>query len=267
MVQPREIERFASSLLDVYDNGTQLSPISESLPELDTVIAYRIAHRITALREDRGERRVGCKIGFTNRTIWPLYGVSGPMWGPVWNSTLHELSDEPITLPNLPQPRLEPEIVFGIGANVHSRMSPDRLLDCIDWISHGFEIVFSPFPDWRFTGADTAAALGLHAALYIGRRQRFVPEMATSLPDMRIELAGPGNRCLSGSGSDVLGGPIQALGFLMDILSADPDSPALSEGQVVTTGTLTDAVPIVSGDRWSTRIDGVDLPGAGITFQ
>lgn len=87
MVKKEDIDRFALSLLEAYDTGIQISPISELFPDLDSAAAYRIAHRITALRQDRGEQTVGCKIGFTNRTIWPIYRVTGPMWGSVWNTT------------------------------------------------------------------------------------------------------------------------------------------------------------------------------------
>jgi len=231
MVTDDDIKRFASSLLEVYDAGMDIPAVSASLPELDTSVAYRIARQITALRENRGERRVGFKIGFTNRTIWPIYGVSGPMWGPVWNSTLHELSGAPVTLPNLPRPRLEPEIMFGLKSAARSGMPLERLAGCVDWVSHGFEVVFSPFPDWRFTGADTAAAFGLHGALYVGQRRRFDPDMVTALPGIRVELEGPENRRLSGVGSDVLDGPLQALEFLLDTLAADPDAPFPAAGQ------------------------------------
>ena len=30
---------------------------------------------------------VGRKIGFTNRGIWPLYGVDAPMWAPLFDRT------------------------------------------------------------------------------------------------------------------------------------------------------------------------------------
>ncbi len=266
MIAQHNIEDLASSLLEAYDTGIQISPISGSFPELDTAVAYRIAHHISAQRMERGERRVGCKIGFTNQTIWPIYGVTGPMWGPIWNTTLHELSDRPVPLPDLPQPRLEPEIILGLKSAIDAGMPFKQIAECIDWISHGFEIVFSPFPDWRFTGADTAAAFGLHGALYVGERRQFVPDMVDTLSGMGIELEGPGNKRLIGSGSDVLGGPLQALRFLLDTLAGDPDAPPLTAGQIVTTGTLTDAAPIASGDRWKTRIHGVDIPGAEITF-
>ena len=37
-------------------------------------------------------------------------------------------------------------------------------------MGHGFEIVQSIFPEWKFSAADTVAAFGLHGALLIGAR-------------------------------------------------------------------------------------------------
>jgi 2-oxo-3-hexenedioate decarboxylase len=48
-------------------------------------------------------------------------------------------------------------------------MDEADLLGCIDWIAHGFEIVQSIYPGWKFTAADTVAAFGLHGALLIGQ--------------------------------------------------------------------------------------------------
>ncbi len=73
------IEVHSAELLEAYDARHQVAPISDGDPDFDVEAAYRVAHEITALREARGERRMGRKIGFTNRTIWPIYGVSGPM--------------------------------------------------------------------------------------------------------------------------------------------------------------------------------------------
>ena len=45
-----------------------------------------------AEREARGERPIGRKIGFTNRTIWAEYGVYAPIWGYVYDGTVRELT-------------------------------------------------------------------------------------------------------------------------------------------------------------------------------
>ncbi len=261
------IETYANELLKSFDAGRQIAPISDCDPAFDAEAAYRIAHEITALREARGERRMGRKIGFTNRTIWPIYGVSGPMWGPVWDTTLYEIGDGLHTLPTVPEPRLEPEIAFGLKFAPQPGMSEAELAGCVDWVSHGFEIVFSPFPGWRFAGADCAAAFGLHGALYLGPRLPLTQSIIDQLPRFRIELEGPGGKRLTGCGADVLDGPLRALGYLLDTLTAEPGATPVGQGEIVTTGTLTDAAPISTGDRWTTRLDGIDLPGATITFR
>ncbi len=261
------IKAHTAELLDAYDSGRQIAPISEGDADFDADSAYRVAHQITALREARGERRVGRKIGFTNRTIWPIYGVSGPMWGPVWDTTLHEIGDGLHTLPPVPEPRLEPEIAFGLKSAPRAGMSDTELAKCIDWVSHGFEVVFSPFPGWRFSGADCAAAFGLHGSLYLGPRLPLTESIIDQLPRFRIALEGPDGKRLTGCGADVLDGPLRALGYLLGTLATDPGATPIGEGEIVTTGTLTDAVPISSGDRWTTQLDGIHLPGATIAFS
>jgi hypothetical protein len=49
-------------------------------------------------------------------------------------------------------------------------MDETALLACIDWVWHGFEIVQSIFPGWKFSAPDTVVAFGLHGALLIGPR-------------------------------------------------------------------------------------------------
>lgn len=270
MIEPMAdatIEAYAVELLAAYDAGYQIAPLSDRDPAFDTETAYRIAHKITSLREARGERRVGRKIGFTNRTIWPIYNVTAPMWGPVWDTTLHDIGDGLHGLPNVTKPRLEPEIAFGLKSAPEAGMSETELAECIDWVSQGFEVVFSPFPGWRFTDADCAAAFGLHGGLYLGPRLPLTQSIIEQLPCFRMVLEGSGGQRLMGCGADVLDGPLQALGCLLEILAADASALHLGAGEIVTTGTVTDATPIIPGDRWTTRLDGIDLPGVTINFR
>ena len=126
------IEAHIAELLEADDAHHQIAPISDGNPDFEVKVAYRIAHGITALREAKGEQRVGRKIGFTNRTIWPIYGMSGPMWGPVWDTRLHEIGAGSHTLPTVPEPRLEPEIAFGLKSAPQAGMSDADLSGCID---------------------------------------------------------------------------------------------------------------------------------------
>jgi 2-keto-4-pentenoate hydratase len=67
-------------------------------------------------REARGERPIGRKIGFTNRTIWAEYGVYAPIWGYVYDRTVQEFTGDglEVSLDSLAEPRIEPEIMLGL---------------------------------------------------------------------------------------------------------------------------------------------------------
>ena len=108
-------------------------------------------------------RPIGRKIGFTNRTIWPQYGVYAPIWGYVFDTTVYELATvDALPLATLSEPRIEPEIMFGLKSAPAPDMDEAALLECVEWVALGFEIVQSIYPAWKFSAADTIAANGLH---------------------------------------------------------------------------------------------------------
>ena len=53
--------------------------------------SYAAARALHGSRVRAGWRPVGRKIGFTNRRIWPIYGVSSPIWGPVYAGGVERL--------------------------------------------------------------------------------------------------------------------------------------------------------------------------------
>jgi 2-oxo-3-hexenedioate decarboxylase len=214
--------------------------------------AYRVAAKVRRLREARGERPIGRKIGFTNRTIWAEYGVYAPIWGYVYDRTVHELASGggEFSLGRLCEPRIEPEIVFGLKTAPAAEMDERALLGCVEWVAHGFEIVQSLFPDWRFAAADTVAAYGLHGALWIGPRHAIEPrakDWPRELASFEIDLFRNGTHVDHGRAVNVLDGPAFALRHLVAQLATDPVSPPLAAGEIVTTGTLTRAFPIAPG--------------------
>lgn len=266
-----DLEDIARQAVGLLGTGRQVAPFTGTRPGLSISDAYRVTAAVRAAREARGERVVGRKIGFTNRTIWDEYGVHTPIWGYLYDATVHDLGpDSPAaSLQGLAEPRIEPEIVFGLASPPTADMDERALLGSIDWIAHGFEIVQSIFPRWTFRAADTVAACGLHGMLWIGPRRPAAPRMdswAAQLPGFDIELYRNGVLAETGKAANVLGGPLSALKALVDALAADPSSPPLAAGEIVTTGTLTKALPVAPGETWSTRLTGVPLDGISIRF-
>ena len=90
----------------------------------------------------------------------------------MYDTTVRNLADlgGAFPLAGLAEPRIEPEIVFGLARAPAQGMDDAALIGCVEWVAHGFELVQSIFPNWKFSPADTVAANGLHGALLIGPR-------------------------------------------------------------------------------------------------
>ena len=259
----------ARELMGLLGSGRQIQPFSARDPAFDLAQAYEVSADILAMRIARGEIPVGRKIGFTNTGIWQLYGVSGPMWSHVFDTTLHDLAaiGEGFALAGLAEPRIEPEIVLHLARAPRAGMDEDELLHCVDWVAHGFEIVHSCFPGWRFAIADTAAAYGLHGALLLGPRHAIAQDRAAwhaALRTFTLALYRDGRPVAEGHARNVLGGPLSALRFLVAEIARTRPGDALRAGEIVTTGTLTDAQPIGPGETWSTTLSGIDIGGLHI---
>jgi 2-oxo-3-hexenedioate decarboxylase len=215
---------------------------------------------------------VGRKIGFTNRTIWARYGVWQPIWAHMWDRTVrfapHRKAS--LNLAQFVQPRIEPEVVFRLKTPVPPTDDPSLALACVEWIAPGFEIVQSHFPDWKFSAADCVAAFGLHGALVIGRPVAVTDQnradLATTLPAFELTLRRGEAVIDIGVGANVLGGPPAALAHLARVLAGQPAFVPLAAGELVTTGTITDAWPVATGETWSSDYGELGLDGLTLTF-
>lgn len=247
-------------LLHHHDQGLLWN--SEDRAGLPTTLdaAYQQALAVRQRRLQRGEVPRGYKIGFTNRSIWPLYGVFAPIWGTVWAKGLHFCDGEgEIDLSATCQPRIEPEIVFGLGATPSPDATQEQLFDAIEWLAPGFEVVQSHCPDWKFVASETIADSGLHARLLVGERlplrtlARDAAELHSLLAGAKVDLLRDGQGKARGLGANVLDSPLMALHHFVRELRRCPGATDLQAGDVVTTGTWTDAFAIAPGERWTAR--------------
>jgi 2-oxo-3-hexenedioate decarboxylase len=274
-IETDEARAIADRILAAAAASTSIPPITDGRPDFCLDDAYRVAAEITARRIARGEHPVGWKIGFTNTTIWDEYGVHAPIWGPMYDTTV--VVADPGTgaascsLAALMEPRIEPEIALRLATPPHPDMEVRDLIACIDGVAHGFEVVQSVFPGWRFRAPDTVAAFALHGRYVHGP---FVPvaaadrdEWLRTLASFEIALFCNSEAVDRGVAANVLGGgPLAALRHLARGVLRHPARYNLNRGDIVTTGTVTRAFPIVAGERWRTEVMGLPVRGMSIAF-
>ncbi len=237
-------------------------------------LALDTAWQVSALAAQRlaaaGRVPRGWKIGFTNRGIWPRYGVHQPIWGRVWDDTLSLLdgTEATLSLAGLVAPRLEPEIVFAFARAPEPDMDEAALAGCMAWVAHGIEIVHTHI-GWQFDGpAGPVADFGLHGRLVVGPRRPLTDFTAPAgdLAALTLDLSRGDTVVDRGQGAAVLDGPLSALRAWLQAMAEQTPGVRVQAGEVVTTGTLTDAWPVAPGETWRTQPGDPRLPGLAIRF-
>ena len=265
------LRAIAQEMKTAQDEVRQIAPLTAQLSGFDEAVAYDVADVIHQARLNEGAIPVGRKIGFTNPDMWSLYGVSEPIWAHVYDTTVVYLDAAHATchIGRFAEPKIEPEIV------VHFRSAPPvaddfaELLACVDWIAHGIEIVQSHFPGWRFQAADTIADCALHGTLLVGEPRdvrRLGADVTTALEHCAVALSCDGQVREVGRGANVLGSPLAAIAHLLAVMAKQRQTMPLQANELVTTGTLTPALPIHAGETWSTALHGIALPGISVRF-
>jgi len=70
-----------------------------------------------------------------------------------------------------------------------------------------------------------------------------------------------------GAGANVLDSPLMAALHLVHVLREQQLFEPIQAGEIVTTGTLTPALPIRAGETWTTSLSGINLPGLTLRFE
>ncbi len=259
--------------IESFEEAKLISPPSTRYEGFDLDHAYTVAGELFKWRCRNGQKSIGRKIGFTNQAIWEDHGLNTPIWAHMYEDTVQFANDNMacLSLNGMVLPRIEPEIVFKLKSTpIPTDTKPADILKHIEWVAPGIEIVGSHFPDWKFSPADAVADFGVHAALIIGTpmqiNEQDIFNLSNQLETFHVVLRKNNHVLAEGVGKNVLGNPASALGFLQNVLNNQPEAAPLMAGEIITTGTVTSALPVAADEHWFVDIDGIELPSLEIKF-
>jgi 2-oxo-3-hexenedioate decarboxylase len=246
----------ARELLASYDAGQPLAePLSTRYPDFDMPAAYAVEAEFRRLRLAAGRKVTGRKVGFANKAMWRVLKLETLVWASMYDDTTHDGATE-LSLDRFMAPRIEPEIVFKLKQpleNESGTFDAAAALACVEWMAIGFEIIDCPFPNWQFKPVDFVAAYGLHRALVIGSHHPVDAALVDALASFKLKLFKNGELVDEGGGKNSLRSPALCLAELARAANS------LETGELISTGTLTNAQPITPGEVWSTEIEGLPL--------
>jgi 2-keto-4-pentenoate hydratase len=257
--------RLADEIAAAYTERRSMPAPSSQDASFSVADGYAVERALAERRRAGGHATVGRKVGFANKAMWRVLKLETLVWAHMYDDTVQHAADGQATLSlaRMFSPKIEPEIVFKLRRPLaDGEVEAAAVLDAVEWIALGFEIIDCVYPDWKFQPADFVAAYGLHAALVVGQPRAVnaaIPALVDELPRFKVRLIKNGELVEEGSGKNSLRSPALCVGELAAGIARQPGARPLGAGELISSGTLTASHPIAAGETWSAEVEGLDL--------
>lgn len=244
----------AERILALFRDRRHVEVLPAELYPADLDDAYAIRRDYQQLEEAQGRGAVaGYKIALTTPVMQQFCGVHEPCWGAIF---AREVYASPARLKAADYCRIavEAEIAMRLGADIAEPGDHAMLADKVEACSAAIELIEDLGYDYKRLDAPAlVAGNAWNAGIVLG------PPVAgwrgLDLASLRGELRINGTRTGSGVGGDVMGHPLNALGWLAQKLAAA--GTPLRRGMVVMTGSIVATQFPAAGDRVEIAIDGL----------
>lgn len=244
-----DLEQLAARQLADYDARTPGGIFAEPL-SLTAASAYGIQERVAALREERGERVIGYKVGCTSPVIQEQLGIRHPILGRLFDSERH-ISGVELSASRFRNLAIEGELAVRLSADFPGGSWPAGGLD--EFVESIFPVIElhnhfhrRPVP----TPEELIASNALHAGfvlpehpvpLPIALPTAGEPEL-TSHRTGRMTIRIDGTGVATAGAGELMEGLEQSLRWLGEVLR--DRGLSLRPGQFILGGTRTGLIPV-----------------------
>lgn len=252
LIDDHVIDTAAHRLSLAAANRRPCAPVRDLIGVDDVDAAYRVQSRVVDTLLQHGRTIVGRKIGLTSRAVQRQLRVDSPDFG-VLLDDLDCTGHQKIDTTRLLQPRIEAEIAFTVGQDIACPTSADEVAAAVDRVWVAFEIVDSRIAGWDITLGDTVADNASCGLFVLG--DSLARDEAPDLAAVTMTMSLGGQRVSTGTGSDCMGSPWEALAWLANT-SLHYGSP-LRAGEIVLSGALGPMVPVTPGSHFTAEVSGI----------
>jgi 2-keto-4-pentenoate hydratase len=252
---------FAKAIAERHRNRDRFNLEAPASRAGDMGFAYDVQDLLVPMLGAADEGIAGYKIGLTTPRMQAMCGIDEPIVGAILQSRLHAAPVQ-VTVGDCVRLGVESEIALRIGRPFPAGEVPaDRVLDYVDGVCAAFELVDDSGADYaRLAAVPLVADNAWNAGLVTG--QVVAPGGVGSLRDLKGVLTRDGEVVDSGTSSDVLGDPANALAWVVRHLARR--GQALQPGQWVSTGSIVPTKFVEPGQTW--RFEVGDLPPVEVSL-
>ncbi|SCU74623.1 4-oxalocrotonate decarboxylase [Cupriavidus necator] len=237
----------AAALDEAARKAVAVSQFSSAGTPFSIEDAYRIQAMSIERRCQRGERRIGIKLGFTSRAKMVQMGVDSLIWGWLTNTMVEEDGGS-VRLEKYIHPRAEPEICFLTKRDIDRPLTLLEVADHIEAVAPAIEIIDSRYEAFKFTLEDVVADNCSSAGVVVGPWSGKLDALA----NLGVVLRTDGRVVQTGSTAAILGHPLRSLVQASRVLAAA--GTVLPAGSLIMAGAATAAETMAHGNHVSATV-------------
>lgn len=210
--------------------------------QTDLKSAYQIQEQVVNQRLLRGEKIVGCKLGFTSEEKMQQMGVNEIIWGRL-TDRMKITNQEILDSGRFIQPKVEPEIAFRVSKSIAGQIELSDVINYVDGVAAALEVTDSRYKNFDFSLNDIIADNCFAAGFLIGD---WMP-LTSSFRGLDISLKINGEVVKSGNSDAILGDPLKSIVALSQLM--EKYDHQIGEGSVIMAGATTTAAPLRVGQK------------------
>jgi len=197
------------------------------------------------------DQLVGYKLGLTSPAKQATMGISEPILGRLYGSTLLG-PGEALAVDCLVQPRVEPEVAILVGEDIDPTDGSQEMRRKVAGVMVALEVLDSRFEGYRFDLDEVVMDNTSAGAWMLWPSPQPVPDELELAP---VTVALNGKEVAWAAAGAVLGDPLRGLELAARIL--ERQGRRLEAGMVLLTGGVTDAVPLDPGSVVRAEVGGL----------
>jgi 2-oxo-3-hexenedioate decarboxylase len=253
-----QITELASYLEKAEVDAYEVTKITDDYPNMSYEDAFDIQWEIRRIKEQKGHKIVGMKMGLTSWAKMSQMGVDKPCYG--FLADYFSVPDGgAIKHDELIHPKIEAELAFITKAPLKGPVTIADVLRATDFIMPAVEVIDSRYKDFKFDLKSVIADNSSSSRFFTGGKMATPDEL--DLKTLGVVMEINGEVVATGAGAAVLGHPAASVAMLANMMAERGE--VLPAGSFVMVGAITAAVAVNKGDHFTVHYQGLGhLSGA-----
>lgn len=256
-MQSGQIEYIANTLIQARLHAAPIEQISATEKEFSRVEAYSIQELGIDDRVERGEVRLGFKMGLTSEAKRKQMNLDSPLYGELTNKM--QVTEGIFNLKGTIHPKIEPEIAFLTHKELRGNVAYDEVINACSHACAALEILDSRYKQFKyFSMEDVISDNSSSSHFVLGEWLWDFKKL--DLKNLKMFMYVDDKLAESGFSSAISDDPINSIIQLCNLLAER--NRYIPAGSIILTGAATAAVQIQKG--MNIRLDVDNLPSAEV---